>query len=94
MMASTRATALLADDAILVTRAHALSAAAAEHAHMAGCTATDRAVTTALPRVKVEAIITPAGRLQRVQIAASMRFSPLARAAPAELSLSSARLCP
>ena len=94
MIAGTRATALLTDDATLVARAHALGAASAERVHGAPCSIDDREATTTLPRVRLDEMLHAGSRLQRVQVAASLHFSPLARSTPAALGLSSARLCP
>jgi hypothetical protein len=93
MIASTRATALLADDATLVSRALALSAAAAERTHAMPCSADGRDATTTLPRVRVHERVS-GGPVQRVVVSASLRFSPLARSAPTLLALSSGRPCP
>jgi hypothetical protein len=94
MLAGTRATSLLADDATLVARAHALSTAAAERAHGAPCTPDGREATATLPRVQVREVITARERLQVVQVGALLHFSPLARSTIPTLALSSARLCP
>ena len=94
LLAGTRATSLLADDATLVARAHALSAAAAERTHARPCIPTGLDATTRLPRVQVHEHVTPGEGMQRVQVAASLHFSPLARSAPATLASSSGRLCP
>ena len=94
MMAGTRATSLLTDDASLVSRAQSLGAAAAERAHATDCSPDIREATTALPRVELDELRSGDRRLQRVQVSAWLHFSPLARSAPAALGLSSARLCP
>ena len=98
-MAGTQATALLTDDAILVARAHAMSASAGERVQYAPCAAGSAALGQDLPRVHVAATPVPEGGLQGTSVTATLLFSPFAYRTrsgmtAAELSLSGARACP
>lgn len=95
-MAGTQASALLTDDALMVARAHSLSAAASERTQYESCTAAGAARAQDLPRVHVVSTPAPDGKLRAASIAATLQFSPLARAgrnAAATLALSSGREC-
>jgi hypothetical protein len=98
LMASTGATALLTDDALLVARAHALSAAAGERTQYEPCTASAGSQGFGLPRVRVTSTSVPGAALQGTSVSATLLFSPFARgsagAPAAALSLSAARACP
>jgi hypothetical protein len=98
-MAGTQATALLTDDAILVARAHSLSAAAGERVQYAPCAAGGATQGHDLPRVHVAATPVPGGGLQGTSVTATLLFSPFAYRmrsgmTATELSLSGARACP
>jgi hypothetical protein len=97
-MAGTQATALLTDDALLVARAHSLSAAAGERTQYVPCAAIAATQGHDLPRVHVQSTGLPGAALQATSVTATLSFSPFAQGAshtPASaLSLSAARACP
>ncbi|MES2523618.1 MAG: hypothetical protein V4617_13015 [Gemmatimonadota bacterium] len=89
---STRALAILADDAALVARAHAAGSTLAEQVHWRACAAS---VTRSddLSRVHVEAVSTRDSAAVRATVLATLAPSPLARSTTRSLSLSTGRLC-
>lgn len=97
-MAGTRASALLTDDALLVARAHALSAAAGEHTQYTPCAAGGAAQGQDLPRVHVAATPVAEGPVHGTRVSAMLLLSPFAYGAAGHgpspgLSLSAARHC-
>lgn len=93
LAAGTRATALLADDAILVARAQALSTTSAERTWLTPCFARDGPTTTTLPRVQLITTARSDSGLRVAQLVAKLSFAPFARVTPATLTASSARTC-
>ena len=93
LAAGTRATALLADDAILVARAQALSTTSAERTWLTPCFARDGPSTTTLPRVQLITTARSDSGLRVAQLVAKLSFTPFARITPATLTASSARAC-
>jgi len=99
LMAGTRATALLADDALLVARAHSLSSSAGERTQYAPCAAGGATQGRDLPRVHVAATSLAEGGVRGTRVTATLLLSPFAygassRTPSSNLSLSSARVCP
>ncbi|HYW31316.1 MAG TPA: hypothetical protein VE869_07375 [Gemmatimonas sp.] len=91
--ASTRALALLADDAVLVARAHTIGSTLAERAHWQACT-TGVTVINNVDRVQVDALSVGDSVSLRTNVAATISPSPLARRTPRTLSMSTGRICP
>lgn len=90
---STRATALLGDDAALVARAQSL---ASEHLELErarpDCAAPSPAPRN-VPRIVALMQHSAAPGFRRTRVQASLTLSPFARTAPVALSLSGAREC-
>lgn len=92
--AGTRATALLADDATLVSRAVSLANESAELAKLSGDCSSAPVLLRLTPRVASTVTSgAPSAAYRTEHYTASLTLSPFARATSATLTLSSARGC-
>lgn len=90
---STRATALLGDDAALVARAQSLASERLElQRAQPGCAVLAIAPRN-VPRIAAVAQRTAAPGMERTRLIAWLSLSPFASTAPVTLSLSGARMC-
>ena len=93
LTASTRATALLGDDAALVAHAQSLASERLElDRARPGCAASPIAPRN-LPRIAAITQLSAAPGMERTRLLASLSLSPLASTAPVTLSLSGAKAC-
>ncbi len=90
---STRATALLGDDAALVARAQSLAAERLELERAQTDCAAPASAPRNQPRIAAVAQRSAALGLERTRLVESLSLSPFAGSAPVVLSLSGARAC-
>lgn len=90
---STRATALLGDDAALVARAQSLASERLELDRARPSCAAPAGSPRNLPRIVATTQRSAAPGVERTRLLASLTLSPFASSAPVTLSLSSAKEC-